>query len=110
RPRQGHPCACYSLLLDPRARHKERLLLGESGQGWGEGSLLAQGVHAFLVNLLPIHHDFFRGGNAESYFSALDGYDRDADIVANNDLFPDFPGQDQHTDLTLTWDSRECRG
>jgi hypothetical protein len=52
-----------------------------------------------IVNFLSIHSNILGSADADAHFPSLNCYDPYANIGADNDLFPDFSGQDQHTDL-----------
>jgi hypothetical protein len=63
-----------------------------------------------LVDLRPIDGDIARGFNADSYAVTLYGDNRYANVFADDDLFADATGKNEHgMSLRGLWNIRELR-
>src|SRR5262245_33523208 len=78
-----------------RARGTHRRPDPASGRGGGRcGSVWRRMVERQL--LLPVDRHVARGFDPEADLAAIDVHHRDADIVADVDLFPELAAENQH--------------
>jgi hypothetical protein len=88
-PRRRPAIRCWlNRYLDVRVDVKERLdrLIDRFPVGTVDKRL-----YALIVYFLPIHEDISRSDNADSHLSSTQFNDCDADVVADNNVFADFP-------------------
>src|SRR5258707_15727057 len=72
--------------------------------GWG----VSQEAGPELVDLLAIHAHRVRCGDTQADLVAFDGDDRHADVVVDDDFFPDVTCENQH--VTPPWVVRSSVG